>query len=208
LKHNAIGLETGFDALQYAKNVELIATDEVELAEFEQYEFKALEVGKIEQLNNVLNNVELINSEVESKELKNTNEEIDNIKDCTKDVAKFIKFGDIIHLGRHKLMCGDSFDDNYVDKLINNVIIDCVFTDPPYGMNLDTDFSGLSKNNNNNSRAESKKYKKVEGDNIPFDPSYIIDKFKDVKEVFLWGANYFADKLPRLAGGGILVCLG
>ena len=54
--------------MQYQKNVELIAVDEVELAEFETYEFKALEVGKIEKLNNVLNNVELIDNGGEQTE--------------------------------------------------------------------------------------------------------------------------------------------
>jgi len=113
LKHNAIGLETGFDALQYAKNVELIATDEVELAEFEQYEFKALEIGKIEQLNNVLNNVELIDSEVESKELKNTNEEIDIDNIDTSECKIVFKFDALMYESVNNRMNKIKADNNF-----------------------------------------------------------------------------------------------
>ena len=53
------------------------------------------------------------------------------------------KLGDIYQLGRHRLMCGDSTDVAIIDRLMGGVKADMVFTDPPYGMNLDTDFSGM-----------------------------------------------------------------
>lgn len=43
-----------------------------------------------------------------------------------------IKHGDIINLGRHRLMCGDSTCREDVEKLLNGVNVDCIFTDPPY----------------------------------------------------------------------------
>ena len=48
------------------------------------------------------------------------------------------KLGDIYQLGNHRLMCGDSTKEKDVDKLINSdeEIIDTVFTDPPYNVNL------------------------------------------------------------------------
>ncbi len=36
-------------------------------------------------------------------------------------------------LGAHRLLCGDSTDNNDINKLIDNDDIDLVFTDPPYG---------------------------------------------------------------------------
>jgi DNA modification methylase len=96
-------------------------------------------------------------------------------------------------------MCGDSFDKKNIDKLINNNQIHCVYTDPPYGMNLDTDFSHMSYSSDNG--AGKKIYKKVEGDNKPFDPTFLLEYFKDIDEIFLWGANYYADKLTNLAMG-------
>ena len=44
------------------------------------------------------------------------------------------KRGDIWKLGRHRLMCGDSTDVNVIDRLMDGVKADMVFTDPPYGM--------------------------------------------------------------------------
>lgn len=42
------------------------------------------------------------------------------------------KPGEIYQLGNHRLMCGDSTDEQQVKKLMNNELADMVFTDPPY----------------------------------------------------------------------------
>jgi len=44
------------------------------------------------------------------------------------------KRGDVWLLGRHRLMCGDSTMIDDVEKLMNGEKADMVFTDPPYGM--------------------------------------------------------------------------
>lgn len=44
------------------------------------------------------------------------------------------KLGDIYQLGNHRLMCGDSTSADDVNKLMNGVKADMVFTDPPYGV--------------------------------------------------------------------------
>ena len=48
------------------------------------------------------------------------------------------KLGDIYQLGEHRLMCGDSTKEEMVDKLVDSTdeIIDTVFTDPPYNVDL------------------------------------------------------------------------
>ena len=44
------------------------------------------------------------------------------------------KLGDLWQLGSHRLICGDSTDVNVIDRLMDGVNADMVFTDPPYGM--------------------------------------------------------------------------
>ena len=48
--------------------------------------------------------------------------------------------GQLWRIGNHRLMCGDSTDLNDVKFLIGDGAIDVVFSDPPYGMSLNTDF--------------------------------------------------------------------
>jgi len=42
--------------------------------------------------------------------------------------------GDVWLLGRHRLMCGDSTSIDAVEKLMGNVKVDIIFTDPPYNV--------------------------------------------------------------------------
>jgi site-specific DNA-methyltransferase (adenine-specific) len=44
------------------------------------------------------------------------------------------KPGDIYQLGQHRLICGDSTDVAVIDRLMDGVKADCVFTDPPYNL--------------------------------------------------------------------------
>ena len=97
--------------------------------------------------------------------------------------------GDVWLLGRHRLMVGDSFSKPDVDKLMDGQTADMVFTDPPYGMNLDTDYSKMGDG--------GKKYDRVIDDNKQFDASFLLDYFSKCKEVFLWGADYYVETLLR-----------
>jgi len=44
--------------------------------------------------------------------------------------------GDVWLLGRHRLMCGDSTSIDAVERLMDGQRADMVFTDPPYGVNM------------------------------------------------------------------------
>ena len=45
--------------------------------------------------------------------------------------------GDIYVLGRHRLMCGDSTNEEMVNKLLDGNKADMIFTDPPYNVNYE-----------------------------------------------------------------------
>ena len=49
------------------------------------------------------------------------------------------KAGDLYQLGNHRLICGDSTDPAVIDKLMDGVKADMVFTDPPYGMKKESE---------------------------------------------------------------------
>ena len=45
-----------------------------------------------------------------------------------------MKYGEIVELGRHRLMCGDATRSEDVHALVEGERVDMVLTDPPYGV--------------------------------------------------------------------------
>jgi len=81
-----------------------------------------------------------------------------------------IKEGEVWQLGNHKIICGDSKQEETYLKLIpKGTDIHCVFTDPPYGVS----YSGT---NNPNGR----EWKVIEGDDLRGDDLYDL-----IKESFI-----------------------
>jgi site-specific DNA-methyltransferase (adenine-specific) len=105
------------------------------------------------------------------------------------DAPTRAKLGDVWILGNHRLLCGDSKDLSTIDKLMNNQKADLVYCDPPYGMNLDTDYSKMGSG--------GKSHSAVIADNELFNAKYILDYFHYCKEIFLWGADYYVETLER-----------
>lgn len=135
----------------------------------------------------------------------------DEAPEVDEDAESIAKLGDIWQLGRHRLMCGDSTDKETVELLMDGKKADMVLSDPPYGMFLDTDFSdikGSMKSIGRKNHTQGNKYNKVIGDNEDFTPELITTFFENFgycKEMFLFGADYFAEILPNKNDGSWLV---
>lgn len=125
------------------------------------------------------------------------------------EVETKCKLGDIWQLGNNRLMCGDSTSITDVEKLMDGAKADMVFTDPPYGMNLDTDYSsmksGLAIANDKGLKGEKKYTQGKVDDFTPEMLTIIFTCFNYVKEIFLWGADYFAELLPDKNNGSWIV---
>lgn len=116
------------------------------------------------------------------------------------------KLGDIYKLGNHRLMCGDSTSIDAVDKLMDGQKADMVFTDPPYGMFLNADYSDMDSKFKGSKGGN--KYDKVIGDHNDFTPELIntiFACFSYCKEIFMWGADYYAELLPNKNEGSWVV---
>ena len=80
---------------------------------------------------------------------------------------------------------GDCLD---IMPLIPDGSVDAVITDPPYGMNLQTAY----KTRKRGALAECNDFLPIIGDDKPFDPQ----PFLGFPVVVLFGANWYADRLP------------
>lgn len=118
-----------------------------------------------------------------------------------------IQYGDLFRLGRHYLLCGDATNKDDIQKLLQGNSIDMIYTDPPYGMNLDTDYSVMK------TTKKFAKEKNVKGGR-KYSPG-IVDSFNptmidvilslDAKEVFLWGADYYSEYIKNKNEGSWVV---
>jgi DNA modification methylase len=123
------------------------------------------------------------------------------------EIKTDIVIGDLIEIGNHRLLCGDSTDSDQVARLMNGENADMVFTDPPYGMFLDTNYDQMFANDKTHKKTNNR-FDKVKGDNEDFVPELIntiFACFDYCKEIFIWGADYFAELIPNRIDGSWVV---
>lgn len=106
-----------------------------------------------------------------------------------------MKYGEIIELGRHKLMCGDATSRDDVMRLIDGVKVDLVLTDPPYGIRI---LGNSSRGKLGNART----YPEVIGDNGTemFKDYYRISRIL-CNNMIIWGGRISRTYYRRHAVG-------
>lgn len=163
--------------------------DNVEYGEYDHDKLKDFDLEFLKELD--LPEWELDLSELNDIELDEEKE--DSTPEPAK-VAKLIEIGDIIQLWPHRIMCWDSTDKETVDTLMDGKKADMVFTDPPYGMFLDTDYSAMRSEKSMGNK--SNKFNKVIGDSEDFNPNLVLipmEYFDYCDEFFTRWADYYAE---------------
>lgn len=131
--------------------------------------------------------IEIPNFEWLEDKMENKNDP-DKLPD--EPVRVVIKLGDLIELGDHRLLCGDSTDAEQVGLLMGGEKADMVFTDPPYGVGYQS-----------NMRTKSEKFEKLKNDDVFLDIHPTIDSFSN-GWVFVWTSwkvqNKWVEKLSDL----------
>lgn len=91
--------------------------------------------------------------------------------------------------GGHRLLCGDATNAQDVERLVHGESVEMIWTDPPYGIALDTDWSGRI-----GATGYGKRYVSVTGDADAFDFGRV--QRPACREQFWWGADYYRATLP------------
>ena len=110
-----------------------------------------------------------------------------------------IVLGDLFEIWPHRLLCWNSTNIDDVNKLMNGEKADMVFTDPPYWMFLDTDYSWMKSDFK--SIWKSNSFEKVLWDWDDFNPEFVLlplREFAYCKEIFLWWADYYCEYISDI----------
>ena len=145
LAHNKLTMNSGFD--MDILELELEDITNIDMEDF-GFDFEEIEV--------MGEDIEEVEQDEYDEELRETN----------------IKPGDIFQLGEHRLSCGDSTDATHIQKLLDGVKVDTVYTDPPYGMKKEKD--GVQNDNLNYD------------DLLEFNKKWVPITFDAMREVGSW----------------------
>lgn len=103
-----------------------------------EWNFEALKLFELDTLLDVgFDQLELSKFWDEDNEVKEDKFDIE--KELKKIINPKTKLGNIIHLGVHKIICGDSTKQETLTKLLGNEKVSMIYSDPVYNININYD---------------------------------------------------------------------
>jgi site-specific DNA-methyltransferase (adenine-specific) len=182
LAHNKLTMNSGFDLDLLKMELEFIDSSslDIDITGFSLEDIEELGIGAVELPTDLA----------------------DNVPD---DVGKIvIKKGDLIELGasfEHKVLCGDSTDEQSFKKLLGEKKVDMVFTDPPYGVSYSSKnefLNELDKGNRNQ--------REIENDALSVEELefFLIKVFKNIYNIL---ADYSSYYITSPQGGELLMSM-
>ena len=103
--------------------------------------------------------------------------------DAAAEAEPFVKEGDLIKLGRHRLLCGDSTKPEDIARLMDGKKANLCITDPPYGIAIGT---GAAYQNTTKDRT-------IMNDNLPDEEflEFLVKAFKNIRDSLVAGGVFY-----------------
>jgi len=116
------------------------------------------------------------------------------------EIQTNIVLGDLIEIGQHRLICGDSSDSDLIEKVLNGQTIDLLLTDPPYGIDYGSQLVNGDEYSEKTNKHGWRNFGSPDWDKKRPEESHLIYLTQISENQIIWGGNYFTDFLPPSMG--------